>query len=109
MVFPSPRESRHFDTRSKTPLRQDSGPSIADIARLAEEFKALAAVPPLRAAKLLDVDVRTIYRQIGRCLEGVPRGRKRWVSVRSILSAAESQYRSSARFDLLSQLNSRQK
>ena len=108
-IYRPPDESRHFDTRSKTHLRQDSGPSIADIAHLGEVFRSLSAVPPSRAAKLLDVHIRTIYRQIGRSLEGVPRGKQRWVSVRSLLEAAESQYRSSARFDLLSQLNSRQR
>lgn len=74
---------------------------------LSAAFENLDAVPVWRAARLLNVSVRTIYRYLayGR-LERVPRASgKEWVSKRSITFVLTERYGSTQAHDLLSEIS----
>ncbi len=81
---------------------------VADLQRLNAAFQRVDARPPAVAARLLGVTKRTIYRRLqDGALEGVPRGRSVWVSVRSLVRALEDKYGPTRDFNVLSELENR--
>lgn len=76
--------------------------SLSTLAAIKMALDEIPAVPPARAAALLGVAVRTVYRKLdlGQ-LERVPRRGKSWVSARSIQRLLQHAYGESADFDAL--------
>jgi len=66
---------------------------LALLLDLSNQLAALEAVPALRAAQILCVKRRTVYRLIERNeLETVPRDGKAWVTARSLFAYLQSHY-----------------
>lgn len=81
---------------------KDNTCNIPYVTSLRNSVQRLPAVPPKRAADLLSVNKRTVYRWLrDEILERVPHGSYSWVSVRSIAKYMEDSYGKTAAFNLL--------
>ena len=77
----------------------------ASFVTLERTLAELRAIHPHRAASVLGVSVRTVYRWLeSKELEGNPRDGGKWVSVRSVLWMFERRYGPTATFDALKDL-----
>ena len=80
-------------------------PNLGHLMKFEQKLVSLPSVPIQKAAKILRVDRRTIYRRIEKKkLEVVPRGGVYWVTVRSIRALVEAEYKPSLHFNILREL-----
>ena len=78
------------------------------VLELRRGIQALEAVPPGRAAEILDVSRRSVYRKIENGeLESIIRKGKKWVTVRSIIRYIKDNYSSTPQFNILEALETR--
>jgi hypothetical protein len=76
-------------------------PTLSKLVGFQKQIERLEAVPAIRAAGLLGVDRKTIYRWIdlGK-LEMIRRKGKAWISVRSIEARMNERYAGTQEFDV---------
>jgi hypothetical protein len=82
-----------------------TSPKVSDVLQLKHMLDRIEVIAPKRAAELLDVNVRTVYRRLddGK-LEAISRRGKLWVSLRSIHRYLEEGYGSTTAFNVLENL-----
>jgi hypothetical protein len=92
-----------MESRDRARSAGSSAPgALSRAINLKASLDQIEAVPPARAAALLGVSVRTVYRRLGAGrLEQVPRHGRGWVSVRSLERELESRYASTQDFNAL--------
>jgi hypothetical protein len=92
---------------SRKPVRRETAspqwvrPTLSKLVGFQKQMESLEAVPAIRAASLLGVDRKTIYRWIdlGK-LEMIRRKGKAWISVRSIEARMNERYAGTQEFDV---------